>query len=66
LSAYLFVRTAESWRLFWQERHIDADALIDANCQRWLLRFCKERRPGVAPCREELAARCRRPDDDAL
>jgi hypothetical protein len=59
VSAYVFARNAEAWRSFWQELHIDADALTDANHHGWLLRYCEERMPGVAPTREELAARLR-------
>jgi hypothetical protein len=60
VSAYVFARNAEAWRSFWQELHIDADALSAANHHGWLLRYCEERMPGVAPTREELAARLRR------
>ena len=61
MSAYAFARNAEAWRLFWRERHIDADALTAGNHHGWLLRYCQERMPGAAPTRADLAARRRRP-----
>src|SRR5262245_40943983 len=60
VSAYLFACNAEAWRSFWQGLHIDADALTGGNHGGWLLRDCEGRMPGVAPTREELAARLRR------
>lgn len=66
LSAYIFARNAEAWRMFWQEMHIDADALTDANHHGWLLRFCEQRMPTVAPTREDLIERMRRPGADDL
>jgi hypothetical protein len=58
-SAYRLVCNADAWRRFCEGLAIDPGVLTSGNYGGWLLKYCLERMPTMAPSREELAVQLR-------
>jgi hypothetical protein len=59
VAAYVFTCNAEAWRRFCKELNIDGATLTVGNYRGWILQYCEEEMPKVAPSPETIMARLR-------
>jgi hypothetical protein len=57
LPLYVFTCNAEAWRQFCEELNINAAQLTAGNYHGWILQYCEEQMPRVAPSPKAIMAR---------